>query len=201
MTYLLDTCLISELVAKQPNQKVLDWLDAQASETLYLSVITMGEIAKGISKLAASQRKEDLDIWLKQTLPIRFSGRIIGIDLSTMLLWGELVGKLEKQGRPLPMMDSLIAAIAFQNSLALVTRNEKDFVGIEVVIVNPWTIYSKYRSNPPQNNLSKRLKADATMMKPIKSILISNSINSHSNSCIKSINCTSFSRANNFFQL
>jgi toxin FitB len=82
MTYLLDTCLISELVAKQPNQKVLDWLDAQASETLYLSVITMGEIAKGISKLAASQRKEDLDIWLKQTLPIRFSGRIIGIRLA-----------------------------------------------------------------------------------------------------------------------
>ena len=59
MTYLLDTCLISELVAKQPNQKVLDWLDAQSSETLYLSVITMGEIAKGISKLAASQRKEE----------------------------------------------------------------------------------------------------------------------------------------------
>ncbi len=69
MTYLLDTCLISELVAKQPNQKVLDWLDAQSPETLYLSVITMGEIAKGISKLAASQRKEDLNVWLKQTLP------------------------------------------------------------------------------------------------------------------------------------
>ena len=100
----------------------------------------MGEIAKGISKLAASQRKEDLDIWLKQTLPNRFSGRIIGIDLPTMLLWGELIGNLEKQGRPLPMMDSLIAAIALQNSLTLVTRNEKDFAGIEVIIVNPWTI-------------------------------------------------------------
>jgi toxin FitB len=140
MTYLLDTCLISELVAKKPNQKVLDWLDAQAPETLYLSVITMGEIAKGISKLTPSRRKEDLDIWLKQTLPYRFTGRIIDIDLPTMLLWGELVGKLEKQGRPLPMMDSLIAAIALQNSLTLVTRNEKDFAGIEVTIVNPWTI-------------------------------------------------------------
>ena len=61
MTYLLDTCLISELVAKQPNQKVLDWLDAQSPETLYLSVITMGEIAKGISKLTPSRRKEELE--------------------------------------------------------------------------------------------------------------------------------------------
>ena len=78
MTYLLYTCLISELVTKQPNQKVLDWLDSQSPETLYLSVITMGEIAKGISKLTSSQRKEDLDIWLKQTLPNRLAGRIIG---------------------------------------------------------------------------------------------------------------------------
>ena len=100
----------------------------------------MGEIAKGISKLTPSRRKEELDIWLKQTLPNRFVGRIIDIDLQTMLLWGELLGKLEKQGRPLPMMDSLIAAIALQNSLILVTRNEKDFAGIEVAIVNPWTI-------------------------------------------------------------
>jgi toxin FitB len=98
MIYLFDTCLISELVSKQPNQKVLDWLDAQIPETLCLSVITMGEIAKGISKLASSQRKKELDIWLQQTLPNRFSGRIIDIDLQTMLLWGELVGELEKKG-------------------------------------------------------------------------------------------------------
>jgi predicted nucleic acid-binding protein len=60
MTYLLDTCLISETITKQPNQQVLDWLDAQLSETLYLSVITIGEIAKGISKLPVSKRKESL---------------------------------------------------------------------------------------------------------------------------------------------
>ncbi len=138
MTYLLDTCLISELVAKHPNQQVLDWIDDQIPETLYLSVITIGEIAKGISKLASSQRKDNLIFWLQDTLPTRFEGRIIGVDLPTMLLWGELVGNLEKQGRPLPMMDSLIAAIALHNSLSLVTRNEKDFIGSGVVIVNPW---------------------------------------------------------------
>jgi toxin FitB len=140
MTYLLDTCLISELVAKQPNQQVLDWLDAQVPETLYLSVITIGEIAKGIRKLTASKRKESLTTWLNETLPNRFEHRILSIDISTMVLWGNLVGQLEQNGRPLPVMDSLIAAIALQNSLSLVTRNENDFVGTGVVIVNPWSI-------------------------------------------------------------
>ncbi|ELS32980.1 MULTISPECIES: type II toxin-antitoxin system VapC family toxin [Pseudanabaena] len=138
MNYLLDTCLISELVSKQPNQRVMDWLDAQDSNSLYLSVITIGEITKGITKLSTSQRKKALYIWVDQTLPNRFAGRILGIDMQTMLVWGELVGNLEKQGRPLPMMDSLIAAIALYNSLSLVTRNEKDFSGSGVAIVNPW---------------------------------------------------------------
>jgi toxin FitB len=138
MTYLLDTCLISELVAKRPNQQVVDWLDSQTPEILYLSVVTMGEIAKGIQKLGESQRKDSLQIWLTQILPTRFSGRILEIEVATMLLWGELVGRLEKQGRSLPVMDSLIAAIALQNSLSLVTRNENDFAGTGVEIVNPW---------------------------------------------------------------
>ena len=138
ITHLLDTCLISELVAKRPNQKVVDWLDSQTPELMYLSVVTMGEIAKGIQKLGESQRKDSLQIWLTQVLPTRFSGRILGIEVATMLLWGELVGRLEKQGRSLPVMDSLIAAIALQNSLSLVTRNENDFAGTDVEIVNPW---------------------------------------------------------------
>ena len=139
MTFLLDTCLISELVAKHPNQKVVDWLDAQVPDTLYISIITIGEIAKGISKITASKRKESLTKWLNKTLPSRFKDRILGIDFSTILLWGNLVGQLEQNGRPLPAMDSLIAAIAIHNSLSLVTRNEKDFAGTGVVIINPWS--------------------------------------------------------------
>ena len=139
MTYLLDTCLISELVAKQPNQKVLDWVDAQVPETLYLSVITIGEIAKGICKLTPSKRKESLTTWLNEILPNRFEHRILTLDVSTMVLWGNLICQLEQNGRPLPAMDSLIAAIALQHSLSLVTRNEKDFAGTGVVIVNPWS--------------------------------------------------------------
>ena len=136
MTYLLDTCLISETITKQPNQQVLDWLDAQLSETLYLSVITIGEIAKGISKLPVSKRKESLTKWLNETLPHRFKNRILGLDIATMILWGNLVAELEQNGRPLPAMDSLIAATAVQNSLTLV--NEKDFAGTKVLIINPW---------------------------------------------------------------
>ncbi|MBE9057648.1 type II toxin-antitoxin system VapC family toxin [Sphaerospermopsis sp. LEGE 08334] len=139
MTYLLDTCLISELVAKQPNQKVLDWVDAQVPETLYLSVITVGEIAKGICKLTPSKRKDSLTTWLNETLPNRFEHRILTVDVSTMVLWGNLVASLEQNGRPLPAMDSLIAAIALQHSLSLVTRNENDFAGTGVVIINPWS--------------------------------------------------------------
>jgi tRNA(fMet)-specific endonuclease VapC len=139
MTYLLDTCLISELVAKQPNQKVLAWVDAQMPERLYLSVITIGEIAKGICKLTPSKRKESLTTWLNETLPNRFENRILTLDVSTMVLWGNLICQLEQNGRPLPAMDSLIAAIALQHSLSLVTRNEKDFAGTGVVIINPWS--------------------------------------------------------------
>lgn len=138
MTYLLDTCVISELVTKQPNLDVLRWIDNQAESELYLSVITFGEIAKGINKLPESSRRTDLMMWLTQTLPQRFSQRILNIDRLMMLEWGELIATSEKQGRRLPVMDSLIAAICLHHSLTLVTRNEKDFLGTEVQILNPW---------------------------------------------------------------
>jgi tRNA(fMet)-specific endonuclease VapC len=138
MRYLLDTCLISELVAKRPNVQVVNWVDGQPPESLYLSVITLGEIAKGICKLAPSNRKSTLQVWLHSTLPKRFAGRVVAIDTQTMLIWGDLVGGLEKQGRSLPVIDSLIAAIALQHTLTLVTRNEDDFAGTNIVIFNPW---------------------------------------------------------------
>ena len=141
MKYLIDTCIVSELIAKQPNQSVLDWVNAQPSETLYLAVITIGEIAKGIRKLPESQRKSTLIHWLHQDLSNRFAGRIQNLDAETMLLRGDLVGSSEQQGRSLPVLDSLIAAIVLQGSFHLVTRNEKDFDGIGIAIVNPFTSY------------------------------------------------------------
>ncbi|MFH7243037.1 MAG: type II toxin-antitoxin system VapC family toxin [Spirulina sp.] len=138
MTYLLDTCVISELVAKRPNPSVVTWIDTQLPTDLHLSVITIGEIAKGTSKLAPSRRKDSLTTWLNQTLPNRFGERILGIDTATMMLWGDMVGRLEKQGTPMPLLDSLIAAIAIQNSLRLVTRNIDDFAATGIVMLNPW---------------------------------------------------------------
>jgi toxin FitB len=138
MKYLLDTCIVSELIAKQPNQTVLNWLDSQIETDLFLSVITIGEITKGIRKLPNSRRKSTLENWLKTDLLHRFSGRVSVLDLDTMMLWGNLIGKLEPQGRALPLMDSLMAAIALQGSFTLVTRNEKDFDGAEVTIINPF---------------------------------------------------------------
>lgn len=105
MSYLLDTCFISEIIAKQPNQQVLAWLDAQVPETLYLSVITIGEIAKGINKLPTSKRQESLTKWLNETLTHRFENRILGLDVATMVLWGNLLGQLEQNGRPLPVIN------------------------------------------------------------------------------------------------
>jgi toxin FitB len=140
MKYLLDTCIVSELIAKQPNQTVLTWLNAQPESDMFVSVITIGEITKGIRKLPDSRRKSTLESWLQQDLRLRFSGRILSVELDTMLLWGDLIAKLELQGRSLPLMDSLIASIAIQHSLTLVTRNEKDFSGTDTTILNPFNL-------------------------------------------------------------
>ncbi len=140
--YLLDTCVISELVAKRPNPAVVAWVDAQVPTSLHLSAVTIGEIAKGVSKLFPSRRKEELSFWLNQTIPDRFAGRILRLDAPTMMLWGTLVGQLEQQGTPMPLMDSLIAATALQNSLQLVTRNTDDFAATGLALVNPWSTYT-----------------------------------------------------------
>jgi toxin FitB len=136
--YLLDTCTISEFVVKQPDPKVLDWFANQPPEMVYLSVVTIGEIAKGIQKLPSSRRRSTLEVWLNHDVLVQFQARIVDIDLVTMTVWGELTGRLEPQGRMLPTMDSLIAATALQHSLTLVTRNEKDFAGTGVTVFNPW---------------------------------------------------------------
>jgi len=138
MRYLLDTCVISELIAKRPAPQVVAWVDSHDDEDLFLSVITLGEIKRGVARLPDSRRKQQLDQWLEDALLVRFQGRIAAIDTAVMLTWGELVARLEKTGRKLPAIDSLIAAIALQHHLTLVTRNERDFAGTGVEIVNPW---------------------------------------------------------------
>lgn len=138
MKYLLDTNVISELVAKQPVAKVIDWLDHTDDSLIYLSVITIGEIKKGIERLPDSTRKTALSVWLMDELLVRFQGRILPIDLAVMLTWGELASALKQKGRKLPAMDSLAAAIALHGQFVLVTGNEADFSDTGVMVLNPW---------------------------------------------------------------
>lgn len=138
MRYLLDTCVISELVSKRPETAVIDWIDSIDDDHIYLSVLTIGEIKKGIEKLPDSAPKEQLAEWLEEDLLSRFQGRVLGVKTAVMLTWGTLTAKLEQQGTPLPAVDSLIAAIALHGNLTLVTRNVQDFERTGILLLNPW---------------------------------------------------------------
>jgi tRNA(fMet)-specific endonuclease VapC len=138
--YLLDTNVISELVAKQRNQKIIDWVDSLDPSDVYVSVITIGEIRKGIEKAPVPQRKAELQAWLHNDLLVRFDGKIAEITTSVLLRWGELVGQLEQNGQPIAALDSLIAAIALEGEYRIVTRNESDFANTGVIIINPWKL-------------------------------------------------------------
>ena len=138
MKYLLDTCVVSELVAKQPNPRVLEWIDSVDQDGVYLSVITIGELTKGIEKLPNSKRKQELSDWMENELLVRFQDKVIALGVDILVHWGTMVARLEAKGRTLPAMDSLIAASALEKGLTLVTRNEADFDGTGVEIVNPW---------------------------------------------------------------
>lgn len=138
MSFLLDTCVISELASTQPAPSVVAWIDAVEDERIFLSVITIGEIQRGIEELPDSHRKRALSSWLVDELLVRFQGRVLSLGIPVLLAWGGLVARLERQGRKPPALDSLIAALAVHHNLKLVTHNEKDFAGTGVTIFNPW---------------------------------------------------------------
>ena len=138
MKFLLDNCLISELVKKKPDAAVLKWLDERDEQSLFLSILTLGELQKGISKLSTGVRKDDLQAWIEHDLIERFEGRILDLDLETALIWGKLQGEAELKGETLPVMDSLIAATAIAHGLVVVTRNEKDIERCRARVFNPW---------------------------------------------------------------
>lgn len=138
MKYLLDACVISELVKKKPDPKVVAWIDEAPEETLLLSAITIGEIRKGIEKVQEQTRKAELEHWLSNELLVRFRGQILPLDVDVMLNWGWMLGQMESRGCNLPAIDSLIAALAHHHRLILVTCNVKYFVACGIDLMNPW---------------------------------------------------------------
>jgi predicted nucleic acid-binding protein len=134
--YLLDTNVISEMRKSHCNQNVKSFIETIHSEDIYLSVITIGELCFGIEKLPAGKKKHELSVWLYIKLPEWFKDRIIRIDTETMVEWGKICSMAE---RTLPAADTLIAACAITNHFFLVTRNVKDFDGIDGInLINPW---------------------------------------------------------------
>jgi len=139
LNYLLDTCVISELVKQIPDTNVVEWLNNTPAERLYLSVITIGEIRKGLTKLQDSKRKDILTNWLN-TLLEDYQNRIYPVTLTVAENWGIILGNAEKKGKPMASIDSLIAAIAYTHNLIIVTRNESDFEPSNLPIQNPWVL-------------------------------------------------------------
>jgi len=138
MNYLIDTCILSEFTRRIPDEKVIQWIDNIEEEKLFLSVITIGEIQRGIERLHESHRKTEQLVWMNNQLIERFAQRIIPLDTGTLCLWGSLSARLESSGIPMPVMDSLIAATALQHNLVIVSRNVSNFVPCGVQIINPW---------------------------------------------------------------
>lgn len=135
MNYLLDTNVISELKRPKPNERVVDWFSTVTKESLYLSVLTLGEIRKGINKLPDNKKKQALSSWLEKDIPLWFDSRLLVVDAGVADCWGELQAQIN---RPLPAIDSLLAATALHHNLCLVTRNVKDFDYSNLSILNLW---------------------------------------------------------------
>jgi len=138
MNYLLDTCVVSELIKKTPDSNVIGWISAIEETSLFLSVLTFGEIHKGIEKLPRSKKKDQLHKWVNSDLRERFKNRIIGLDLLTATKWGQIQGKAELSGKPMSLIDGLISATAIINDLIIITRNTKDMEQSGATLFNPW---------------------------------------------------------------
>jgi hypothetical protein len=135
LSYLVDTNVISELRRREPDSNVVEWFEQRSSTALFLSVLTLGEIRKGIELVTDSKRKLRLLDWLEVELPKFFAGRTLPVDLAVADRWGRLQADA---GRPLPAVDSLMAATALHHGLRVVTRNAPDFAFPGLAVINPW---------------------------------------------------------------
>ena len=136
MKYLLDTNVLSEARKPDCDPGVKTFLDGIAGEDMYICSITVGEICYGIEKLPYGKKKHELAVWLYSKLPEWFNGRVISIDTDVMIEWGKIRANTDKT---LPAVDAMIASASISHHMTLVTRNTKNFEGIEgLMLLNPW---------------------------------------------------------------
>ena len=137
MRVLLDTCVLSELNREGGSDCVRQAVSELADEAIYLSVVSLGEIAKGVALLDTGARQRHLLSWLNG-LETQYADRLLSVDAETARVWGEMTARAQRQGRPVPMADGLIAATALRHGLQIMTRNTADFEPTGALVINPW---------------------------------------------------------------
>lgn len=139
MRVLLDTNVLSEVTRPHPDASVLKWLHGLDEDRAFISVVSIAEIRHGVVLMDSGRKRDVLANWLAEDLPQRFERRVLPIDESVALSWGDLMGKAKRSGRSLSSMDGMIAATAITHGLTLATRNIRDFDGLGIELFNPWT--------------------------------------------------------------
>ncbi len=136
--FLLDTNVISEPKRARPDEGVITWLGRQLLSDLHISVITIGELRRGIVRLEPGRRRDDLDFWLEDMI-LRYQERILSVDLDVTERWASLAEINRAAGRPSEMTDELIAATAHVHGLTVVTRNVRHFESSGCRVLSPWS--------------------------------------------------------------
>ncbi len=137
--FILDTNIISELRKARPNKGCGEWFAQQNIQQLYLTIITMAEIAQGIFMRSVDAERHELVDWFERQLPQQFAERILPLDEKSVLAYGKIAAESRKKGLNRPVLDALIAAIAIANDYAVVTHNKRDFDGLNLKVINPFT--------------------------------------------------------------
>ncbi|HBL30347.1 MAG TPA: VapC toxin family PIN domain ribonuclease [Acidobacteria bacterium] len=137
MSFLLDTNVISEWIRPLPEPAIVSWLSRIDEDRVFLSVASLAEIRHGIELLAPGHRRRLLETWLAETLPARFEGRILDINPRVAVLWGEIMARGRRAGRPVGAMDAFFAATAEAHAMTLVTRNTRDFEALGIKLLDP----------------------------------------------------------------